>query len=84
MNLRLLTSTLLFVLSSILLRAADSPALPEPWQQQDIGCSQVGKPVPPVPAEKFGKNPLFGLSGQLAGTTKHVDGVFTLQGTMDI
>ena len=84
MKLRLLTTALLVVSSFALLRAADSPVLPEPWQHQDIGSSQVGKPVPPVPAEKFGKNPLFGLSGQLAGTAKHTGGVFTLQGTMDI
>lgn len=84
MNLRLLASTLLFASSLTLIHAADTPSLPEPWRHQDIGSSQVGKSVPPVPVEKFGKNPLFGLGGQLAGTTKHVDGVFTLQGTMDI
>ena len=84
MKLHSLTTTFLIASSFALLHAADTPALPEPWQHQDIGSSQVGKPVPTVPAEKFGKNPLFGLSGQLAGTTKHADGVFTLQGTMDI
>lgn len=66
-------------------RAADSPAkLPPPWQHQDIGSGQVGKEVPPVPVEKFGKNALFGKGAQVAGTAKHADGVFTLQGTMDI
>ena len=42
--------------------------LPEPWKQQDIGLAQVG-------GEK---------SAVVAGTAKHADGVFTLQGTMDI
>jgi hypothetical protein len=66
-------------------RAVDSPAaLPPPWQHQDIGSAQVGKKVPPVPVEKFGKNALFGQSAQVAGTAKQADGVFTLQGTMDI
>ena len=66
-------------------RAADASAkLPPPWQHQDIGSGQVGKEVPPVPVEKFGKNALFGKSAQIAGTAKHADGVFTLQGTMDI
>lgn len=84
MNRRLLTSTLLLVCTSALLHAADAPALPEPWKHQDIGSAQVGKPVPPVPVEKFGKNGLFGKSGLLAGSATHADGVFTLRGTMDI
>jgi len=84
MNLRSLTSTLLLVCSPVLLRAADAPALPAPWQHQDIGSGQVGKPVPPVPVEKFGKNALFGKIGQLAGSAKHADDVFTLEGTMDV
>ena len=68
-----------------LARAADSSAtLPPPWQHQDIGSGQVGKEVPPVSVEKFGKNALFGKGAQVAGTAKHADGVFTLQGTMDI
>ena len=46
-------------------QAADSPTLPAPWKNQDIGSAQVGQ------------------SAQIAGTAKHADGVFTLQGTMD-
>jgi len=74
----------LLVCSFARLHAADTPALPEPWKHQDIGSGQVGKAVPPVPVEKFGKNALFGKSGALAGSAKHADGVFTLEGTMDI
>jgi hypothetical protein len=86
---RLLTITLLAVSSFTQLRAADLPtnapvALPSPWQHQDIGSAQVGKAVPPVPVEKFGKNPLFGKGGLVAGSATLVDSVFTLQGTMDI
>ena len=84
MNLRLFASTLLLVSSSGPLCADDSPALPEPWKHEDIGSARVGQPVPPVPVEKFGKNGLFGKSGSLAGSAKHTDGVFTLQGTMDL
>ena len=84
MNLRLLASTLLIASSLTVTHAADTPALPEPWKHHDIGSGQVGKPVPPVPVEKFGKNALFGKSGMLAGSAKHADGVFTLDGTMDI
>ena len=86
---RLLTITLLAVSSFAQLRAADSStnspaALPAPWQHQDIGSGQVGKAVPPVSVEKFGKNPLFGKGGLVAGSATLVDTVFTLQGTMDI
>lgn len=42
--------------------------LPEPWKHQDIGLAQVG-------GEK---------SAIVAGTAKHADGTFTLQGTMDM
>ena len=84
MKLLLLTSTLLIVSSFAPLHAGDAPDLPEPWKHEDIGSARVGQPVPPVPAEKFGKNGLFGKSGTLAGTAMHADGTFTLQGTMDI
>jgi len=81
---RFLIATLLIASSFSILHTADLPALPEPWQHQDIGSAQVGKPVPPVPVEKFGRNALFGKSGLLAGTAMHVDGIYTIAGTMDI
>ena len=42
--------------------------LPEPWKHQDIGLAQVG-------GEK---------SATVAGKATHADGVFTVQGTMDM
>ena len=84
MNLRRFASTLLIVSSLAQLYAADAPSIPGPWKHQDIGSGQVGQPVPPVPVEKFGKNPLFGKGGTLPGSANYVDGVFTLDGTMDI
>lgn len=84
MKLRLCTLSLLVVTSFTLLRAADPPMLPDPWKHQDIGSAQVGKKVPVPPVEIFGKNALFGKSAELAGTAKHADAVFTLQGTMDV
>lgn len=82
---RLAFTALALIALIALARAADSPAsLPSPWQHVDIGSAQVGKTVPPVPVEKFGKNDMFGKSAQVAGTAKFADGVFTLQGAMDI
>ncbi len=66
-------------------RAAGAPtALPPSWQHQDVGSAQVGRKVPAVPVETFGKNALFGQSAQVTGTAQHAAGVFIVQGTMDI
>jgi regulation of enolase protein 1 (concanavalin A-like superfamily) len=81
---RIFAASLLILASPPWLAAADSASLPEPWKHEDIGSARVGMPVPPVPADKFGKNGLFGKSGTIAGSAKQADGVFSLQGTMDI
>ena len=66
MKLHLFAASLFVAASIAQVRAADSPALPTPWKQQDIGAAQIGK------------------SAQVAGAAKHADGMFTLQGTMDV
>lgn len=84
MKLSPLAASLLILIASPRLSAVEPAGLPEPWKHEDIGSARVGLPVPPVPADKFGKNGLFGKSGSLAGSAKETDGVFTLLGTMDI